>query len=272
MPRQPLASRCTPCASRALDLSEFVAVTGGAILARVSLSVCEETNDGNHARGRIREDGRDEGRGATVSAPKVAVFYATREGHGARVANRVADVLRRRGFDPCVENVRTLTKDHAIDPYRGAILIASVHAGEHEPEMVAFVRNESAWLKRVPSAFLSVSLTEATVEDVHASPAVREKARADVQATMDRFFTETGWRPTEARAVAGALPYTHYGFFKRVLMKLIVAKTHGPTDTSIDHDFTNWPELETFVEVFLGEVTYAVSEMSKTEPNAVALH
>jgi len=208
-----------------------------------------------------------------LSGPKVAVFYATREGHCERVANRVADVLRRHGFDPCVENVRTVAKDRGVDPYRGAILIASVHVGEHETEMVAFVRNERAGLKRMPTAFLSVSLTEATAEDEQAAPAVRAKARADVQATMDRFFTATEWRPTEARAVAGALPYTHYGFFKRVLMKLIVAKTHGPTDASKDYEFTHWAELETFVKVFLGEVTYAASTaMSKTEPSSSVLH
>jgi len=98
-----------------------------------------------------------------VSGPKVAVFYATREGHCARVANRIADVLRRRGFEPRVENVGELAAGVTVEHYGGAILIASVHAGQHEPEMVAFIRRERESLTKMPSASRSRSAADAAL-------------------------------------------------------------------------------------------------------------
>ena len=42
----------------------------------------------------------------------------------------------------------------------------------------------------------------------------------------------TGWRPGTVKLVAGALPYTQYAWFKRLIMKRIVGKAGGDTDTT----------------------------------------
>ena len=43
--------------------------------------------------------------------------------------------------------------------------------------------------------------------------------------------------------VAGALPYTRYGWIKRMMMRRIVAKAGGDTDTSRDYEYTDWNDL-----------------------------
>jgi menaquinone-dependent protoporphyrinogen oxidase len=50
--------------------------------------------------------------------------------------------------------------------------------------------------------------------------------------------------------VAGALPYTRYNWLKRWVMKRIVAKAGGDTDTTRDYEYTNWEELRAFSEEF----------------------
>jgi menaquinone-dependent protoporphyrinogen oxidase len=51
----------------------------------------------------------------------------------------------------------------------------------------------------------------------------------------------------------GALCYRQYGFLKRLMMKRIVRDKPGnlSTDTSRDHEYTDWDEVKRFAEDFL---------------------
>jgi menaquinone-dependent protoporphyrinogen oxidase len=85
-----------------------------------------------------------------------------------------------------------------------------------------------------PSAFFSVSLAAAA-----ASPDERAAA-----AQLARAFSSAGgWHPDETVCVAGRLAYTQYGVLTRFLMKRIARRHGAPTDTSRDHEFTNWQDV-----------------------------
>ena len=98
----------------------------------------------------------------------IVILYATREGQTRRIAEHVADVLKARGFDVDLKNVRDGSTD--LKQYSAAILAASAHGGKHEPEMVKFVQDRLAELEQLPSSFLSVTLSEAGAEMLHLSP------------------------------------------------------------------------------------------------------
>jgi menaquinone-dependent protoporphyrinogen oxidase len=187
----------------------------------------------------------------------VAVFYATREGHTHKIAERVADDLRKRGFEAAVKNLRD---DDAItlSDYAGAILAASVHIGTHEPEMVAFVKQHRAELESMPSAFLSVTLSEVGAERANAT--VEEHARfvADVQGMLNRFFEDTGWHPQRVKPVAGALLYTKYNFLICFVMRRIAKKAGAETDTSRDYEYTDWVALDHFVDEVADEISRSI--------------
>ena len=51
--------------------------------------------------------------------------------------------------------------------------------------------------------------------------------------------------------LAGALNYTQYDYFKRLLMHLIAKQRGRSTDTAHDHEYTDWDDLTRFVEEFL---------------------
>jgi menaquinone-dependent protoporphyrinogen oxidase len=184
----------------------------------------------------------------------IAVFYATREGQTEKIAGRIAGTLRARGFDAEVHNVADDTPIEELDRYRAAVVAASVHAGGHEPEMVRFVREHRARLESMPAAFVSVSLSEAGAEDPHKSVEERARAAKDVQSMIDAFLEKTGWHPSRIEPVAGALAYTRYNFLVCLVMKRIAKKEGASTDTSRDHEYTDWVELEHFVEEFAAEV------------------
>jgi menaquinone-dependent protoporphyrinogen oxidase len=182
-----------------------------------------------------------------------AVFYATREGHTRKIAERVATDLRARGAKVAIFDVRTCDEPDWTG-YSVACLAASVHVGHHEREMIAFARKHRDALARVGAAFVSVTLSEAGAEDPQRSEPDRRAAAADAQRMIDVFVEETGWRPAYALPVAGALVYSRYNFLVRFLMKRIARKAGAPTDTSRDYEFTDWPALDRFVEEFVGKI------------------
>jgi menaquinone-dependent protoporphyrinogen oxidase len=191
----------------------------------------------------------------------IGVFYATREGHTHKIAERVAEDLRKRGFEA---EVRDLRGEAAIDlkNFSSAILAASVHIGRHEPEMLEFVKQHRTELEAMPSAFLSVTLSEAGAERANATPEEHARFVADVQGMLDRFFKDTGWHPQRVKLVAGALLYTQYNFLIRFVMRRIARKAGAATDASRDYEYTDWVALDHFVEELVEELP---------PPNAPAL-
>lgn len=185
----------------------------------------------------------------------VAVFYATREGHTRRIAEHVAATLRQRGLDAVVGNVRSRQAALPPGPYAGVVVAASVHAGRHEAEMVRFVKEHRAQIESVPNAFISVTLSEAGAERSDATPAEHAKFVSGVQEAINRFLDETGWRPKHVKPVAGALLYTRYNFLIRFVMKRIARAEGGSTDTSRDHEYTDWAALDRFVAELADEIS-----------------
>ena len=182
------------------------------------------------------------------------IVYATREGQTRRIAEHLAAEVRIRGRAAEVAEARDVRSSLELTKYSAVVVAASVHAGKHEREMVAFVRAHREGLERMPTAFLSVSLAEGGAEDSAAPPDARARSRQEVQEMIDTFFQETGWHPGRVKPVAGALLYTKYNFIIRFIMKQIVKKKGGSTDTSRDHEYTDWAALDRFVGELLHDV------------------
>jgi len=183
----------------------------------------------------------------------VGVFYATREGQTQRIAEQVAEGLCKRGLDARAMDVRQ-AQSTDLDATSAVVLAASVHAGRHEREMIDFVKRHRQELQSLPNAFLSVTLSEAGAERSDATPEEHARFVADVQSMTDHFVADAGWRPGHLVPVAGALRYTQYNFLVRLIMKRIARQAGGSTDTSRDHEYTDWTALDDFVRLFADEV------------------
>jgi menaquinone-dependent protoporphyrinogen oxidase len=178
----------------------------------------------------------------------IVIVYATREGQTRKVADYLANHLRPQGVAVQLFDAKGVDEPFQLAGYEAAIVAASIHAGKHEPEIVRFVKRHRDALDRIPSAFVSLSLSEVNAEDAARSAEDRVKAKKDVARMLEEFYAETGWRPGRALPVAGALLYRQYGFIMRYVMKQISKKAGGPTDTSRDYEFTDWAALEVFAE------------------------
>lgn len=170
------------------------------------------------------------------------VAYATTEGHTRKIAEWIGDWLRSREHAVLVLDTAAIADDLKIDRFDSYVLAGSVHMGKHQPALVQFVLRNLAVLQRAPSALISASGTAARTD-----PASLGRANACIEA----FVKATGWRPSATMPVGGAVLYTQYNFILRWIMKLITKGEGGPTDTSRDHEFTDWHALEDFLSGFL---------------------
>jgi menaquinone-dependent protoporphyrinogen oxidase len=190
----------------------------------------------------------------------ILVLYATREGQTRRIAQYLAASARARGLSPDAVDASQVPAGFSLDNYSAAILSASVHGGRHEKEMLDFIKLYKTELEDLPTAFLSVSLSEAGAEDAVAPPERRGQAAADVQKMIGAFLAETGWHPDKIQAVAGALRYTKYNRLLRFVMKRIAARAGGSTDISRDHEYTDWAALDRVMD----ELAQALDENIST--------
>jgi menaquinone-dependent protoporphyrinogen oxidase len=172
---------------------------------------------------------------------EVPVLFASTEGQTALIAIRLAAVLHEHGLD--AEAIDVSTPDaETIDwsRVRGALVGASLHLGHHQKSAARFVDRHAAQLNAVPSAFFSVSLAAASKNLAEVAEAER-LARA--------FPADHGWKPSFLLSVAGRLAYREYNFLIRFIIKRIARKEGGPTDTSRDHELTNWDEVDRLAHV-----------------------
>jgi menaquinone-dependent protoporphyrinogen oxidase len=166
---------------------------------------------------------------------RILIPFATSEGQTARIAEVIAAVVRERGHDADVVDVKKLKT--VPSRYDAVIVGASIHMGKHDKHVIEFVRKNRETLVNLPSAFFSVSLA--------AHGDTREAA-----GYVDRFEVESGWRPDTVAIFGGALLYTEYGFVKRHLMKRIAQDKPGQLglDTSRDYVYTEWDAVRRFAE------------------------
>jgi menaquinone-dependent protoporphyrinogen oxidase len=170
---------------------------------------------------------------------RILVIYGTTDGQTAKVAQSIGDTLRTNGEDADVVDAGAAVPNP--QEYAAVVVAASVHASGYQRSVRRWVRAHAQALNGKPTAFVSVCLAVLQRE-----PEVQD----ELSAIVDRFLAVTGWHPTMTKLVAGALRYTRYNPIKRWVMKRIAGKAGGDTDTSRDHEYTDWNDLRAFAVQF----------------------
>lgn len=176
--------------------------------------------------------------------PTILVVYATTEGQTEKIAGYIAGRLRAGGAVVDTTIAEAVPPGLDVAEYDAVIVGGSVHVGQYQKSLVEFVRANSDELAQTFSAFYSVSASAATTT-----------GRSDVEPLIERFREKTGWNPDRIANLAGAVRYLHYGPITRFVMKQISGKSGGGTDTSREYEYTDWDEVDAFVDAVLKEAT-----------------
>ncbi|MFC7202138.1 flavodoxin domain-containing protein [Haloferax namakaokahaiae] len=188
------------------------------------------------------------------------IGYKSREGQTAKVADRVASALEQRGHEVRTISVTEWSSADSIADYDAVLLGDSIHLGRHAKQMIRFVRDHRDELAVRPNGFFQVSLSAADPDD--------EDGQTETVTYIHEFVEKTGWEPDQIGVFGGALRYSKYGFITRYVMKRIARNNLGITDTSRDHEFTDWDEVETFALDFAVLVESQVGGEGETGESA----
>jgi menaquinone-dependent protoporphyrinogen oxidase len=175
---------------------------------------------------------------------KILIVFGTTDGQTRKIADALGRAMRSPETD--VRVVEAGRPDVSPTGYDGVVVAASVHAGGYQRSVRRWLRKHAGELRDAPTAFVSVSLGVLQRE-----AAVQEELRAIV----DRLCDATKWTPTLVKHVAGALKYTQYNPVQRLIMKRIVSKAGGDTDTTRDYEYTDWNDVADFAARFMRTVS-----------------
>jgi menaquinone-dependent protoporphyrinogen oxidase len=171
---------------------------------------------------------------------RILILYASIDGQALRIAERVGARLSQAGHDIETSSVDAPGLARAIGHCDGVIVGAAIRYGRHVRAVETRIREHLAAISGRPNAFFSVSLSGG-------GPGARpETAREYVETFRER----TGWHPQGTAIFGGALRYTKYNLFIRLMMRLIVGIAGGDTDTTRDYEYTDWSAVERFASEF----------------------
>jgi menaquinone-dependent protoporphyrinogen oxidase len=164
----------------------------------------------------------------------VLIAFDGNYGQSAKIAEFIADLARRRGFQVRVARVADVSP-RDVPSFDGLTVVAPVYFGRHPKSIRHFLRAHAGILDERPSAFVSVS-GSAGSPDVDARVRAREVA--------SDALTSVGASPLVVATAGGALAYPRYNPVLRWVMRRIARQSGNPTDTSRIHELTDWKRLE----------------------------
>lgn len=171
---------------------------------------------------------------------RILVLFASIDGQTARIAARIGERLAAAGHFVTQLEAGAPQLAKALGASDALVVGGGIRYGHHSRALQAAVRAHRAIIAARPGAFFSVCLTAG-------GPGARPAAAARYVAD---FLAITGWAPLASASFAGALRYSKYNLFTRLLMRLIVGVAGGDTDASRDYEYTDWREVERFADEF----------------------
>lgn len=165
----------------------------------------------------------------------ILIIYSSTDGHTEKICHRLQNVIEQQGNQVMLCSI---TDSSGLDlaAFDKIVIGASIRYGKHSPQITSFIEKNRLLLDSKPNAFFSVNV-------VARKP---EKSRPEANPYLQKFLRRISWHPKELAVFAGKIDYPSYSFFDRLMIRLIMWMTNGPTDPKAVVEFTDWQQVEEF--------------------------
>lgn len=171
---------------------------------------------------------------------KILIIYGTIEGQTRKIARFMEEVLQEAKHAVVISNATEAPP--SPKEFDMVLIGSSIHLHKYNSAIKHYVTEHVDELNKKPSAFFSVCMAVASnIPEEH----------EEVAKIASDFLEQTGWKTNTVWHWAGALRYTQYDYFKKLTMRMIAKKQGGATDTSKDHEYTDWDKVKTSVLDFV---------------------
>ncbi len=147
--------------------------------------------------------------GASATAPRVLVTYATRCGSTGEIAEEIGKALASRGL---AVDVLPLASVAGLEKYAAVVVGSAVRFGRWLPEATEFLRTRQAALAQVPTAIFTSHLF--AIDDSEESRQHREAYTAPLQGLI---------APRATAFFAGKMDFSRLSFIERLMSRAVKA-------------------------------------------------
>ena len=183
---------------------------------------------------------------------KTLIVYHSKHGQTEKISRRIAGLFESKQIAVDMYHVDSLDINMTLQEFDLIVLAAPVYVGSHSRKLGRFIKRHLEQMNKAKSAFVSVSM----------SAAGGQKQRGEAMACAKAFLEKTGWKPTAVQLFGGCLDYLKYNWFVRWIMKRIAKANDGNTDTSKNHEYTNWNEVDEFALKLATQLNSSAGEKS----------
>lgn len=166
---------------------------------------------------------------------RIAILYASREGHTAAIAAVIERALAQH-HHCALYDITQLPRSFSLDAVDAIVIGSAVHYGHIAKAVRQFAKQYAPQLNAMPSAFFSVSLI--------ARKASKNTPEGNVYTR--KFLAGSAWQPQTCGVFAGAVSYDRYPLWDRIMVRLIMAMGKGETGRHAHVDYTDWEAVTRF--------------------------
>jgi len=166
---------------------------------------------------------------------RILIVYSTVFGHTREICQRLKAIIEQQGHQVILLEFHECQAAD-IEACDKIVIGASIRYGRHNPQLVQFIERHRPLLEARPNAFFSVNV-------VARKP---HKRQADSNPYVRKFLKKILWKPGHVTVFAGKIDYPIYNSIDRLMIRLIMTITRGPTDPKGTFEFTDWQQVETF--------------------------
>jgi len=172
---------------------------------------------------------------------KIGIIYSTVDGQTLKICKRLNTYFIDNQIQTELYSIDTFNS--SLSEFHTLVIGASIRYGIHNEKISQFIQSNKNRLGEINTAFFSVNLV----------------ARKENKNLLLKFLKKTEWKPDFLDVFAGKLDYESYPFFDRIMIKLIMKFTNGPTKTDEPIEYTDWKRVDA--------LAFRISENYKsTEP------
>ncbi|WP_179354643.1 menaquinone-dependent protoporphyrinogen IX dehydrogenase [Winogradskyella vidalii] len=165
---------------------------------------------------------------------KIAIVYASVDGQTKKICEKLNTLFKAHKIKTKLCPIAMFKED--LSEFNLIIIGASIRYGKHHKNVTEFIQNNSKSLNKTTTAFFSVNLVARK----------ENKNSIDTNPYLIKFLKTTHWKPDFLEVFAGKLDYKSYTFLDRLMIKLIMKLTDGPTKSDVPIEYTDWEKVTNF--------------------------
>ena len=166
---------------------------------------------------------------------RILLAYSTVDGQTLKICQHLQQRLQTMGH---TAELFEIGGNAGLEPaaFDEIVIGASIRYGKYRPEVFRFIEAHREVLERMSGAFFSVNVV------------ARKPGRNTPESNpyIPTFRRNTSWVPEAMAVFAGKIDYQRYRYFDRLVIRLIMWVTKGPTDPAACVEFTDWSDVERF--------------------------